>query len=56
MRRGEIAVFDNRRVLHSRHAFSEGAGEGGRRRHLQGAYVEWEDVNSKIRVLRRHLY
>ena len=49
-------MFDNRRVLHGRHAFSEGAGEGGRRRHLQGAYVEWEDVNSKIRVLRRHLY
>ena len=56
MRPGEIAVFDNRRVLHGRHAFSEGAGEEGRRRHLRGAYVEWEDVNSKIRVLRRHLY
>jgi gamma-butyrobetaine dioxygenase len=56
MRPREIAVFDKRRVLHDRHAFSEGTGEGGRRRHRQGAYVEWEDVNSKIRVLRRHLY
>ncbi len=51
MRAGEIAVFDNRRILHGRKAFAEGTG----RRHLQGAYVEWEDADSRIRVLRRRL-
>jgi gamma-butyrobetaine dioxygenase len=51
MRPGEIAVVDNRRILHGRRAFEAGGG----RRHLQGAYVEWEDVDSRIRVLRRHL-
>jgi gamma-butyrobetaine dioxygenase len=51
MRTGEIAAFDNRRILHGRRAFDAGGG----RRHLQGAYLEWEDVNSKIRVLSRRL-
>jgi gamma-butyrobetaine dioxygenase len=50
MQAGQIAVFDNRRVLHGRRAF---AADGGR--HLQGAYVEWEDVDSRIRVLRRNM-
>ncbi|MBT3331957.1 MAG: gamma-butyrobetaine dioxygenase, partial [Rhodospirillaceae bacterium] len=51
MQPGEIAVFDNRRVLHGRRAFAAQSG----RRHLQGAYVEWEDVDSRVRVLRRYL-
>jgi gamma-butyrobetaine dioxygenase len=51
MQAGDIAVFDNRRVLHGRRAFEAGGG----RRHLQGAYLEWEDVESKIRVLRRKI-
>ncbi|MDE0942116.1 MAG: TauD/TfdA family dioxygenase [Alphaproteobacteria bacterium] len=51
MEPGEIAVFDNRRVLHGRRAFAANGGS----RHLQGAYVEWEDVDSRIRVLRRHI-
>jgi gamma-butyrobetaine dioxygenase len=39
----------NRHVLHGRHAFEPGSG----RRHLQGAYVEYEEVVSRIRTLRR---
>jgi gamma-butyrobetaine dioxygenase len=49
MAAGDIACMDNRRILHGRHAFELGAG----RRHLQGAYVEHEEVVSRIRTLRR---
>ena len=49
MRSGDIACMDNRRVLHGRRAFEPGTG----RRHLQGAYVEHEEVVSRIRTLRR---
>ena len=46
---GDIACFDNRRVLHGRNAFQPSVG----RRHLEGAYIEREDVQSRIRTLRR---
>ena len=49
MTAGDIACMDNRRVLHGRRAFEPGTG----RRHLQGAYVEHEEVVSRIRTLRR---
>ena len=49
MRSGDIACMDNRRALHGRRAFEPGTG----RRHLQGAYVEHEEVVSRIRTLRR---
>jgi len=49
MAAGQIAGFDNRRVLHGRRAFDPGCGH----RHLQGAYLEREDLLSRIRVLRR---
>ena len=46
---GEIACFDNRRVLHGRRAFEPTTGM----RHLQGAYLEREDLVSRILTLRR---
>jgi len=49
MRPGDVAGFDNRRVLHGRRAFAATTGL----RHLQGAYMEREEVASRIRVLRR---
>ena len=49
MTAGDIACMDNHRVLHDRRAFEPGTG----RRHLQGAYVEHEEVVSRIRTLRR---
>ena len=49
MRAGEIACMDNRRVLHGRRAFAPGTG----RRLLQGAYLEREEVASRVRTLRR---
>lgn len=49
MRPGDIACFDNRRVLHGRRAFEPSTGL----RHLQGAYLEREDLLSTLRVLQR---
>ena len=46
---GEMVTFDNLRVLHGRTAFGENLkGE----RHVQGAYVDWVEARSKIRVLK----
>ena len=46
---GELLVFDNRRVLHGRAAFDPSSG----RRHLQGCYVDRDQLLSRIRVLER---
>lgn len=44
-----MVTFDNLRVLHGRTAFGENLkGE----RHVQGAYVDWDEARSKIRVLK----
>lgn len=48
---GELVAFDNRRILHGRGPFSEATG----RRVLRGAYVDHDEVYSRLRVLtRRH--
>ena len=46
---GEMVGFHNRRVLHGRRAFNPATG----RRLLRGCYVDWDEVNSRIRVLSR---
>ena len=46
---GELLIFDNRRVLHGRAAFDPSTG----RRHLQGCYVDRDQLLSRIRVLER---
>ena len=48
---GETVVFHNRRVLHGRCAFDPASGY----RRLDGCYVDWEETQSRIRVLRREL-
>lgn len=48
-RPGDLVMFDNRRVLHGRDGFDAGAGH----RHLQGCYVDTDDVHSRIRILAR---
>lgn len=48
---GDMWAFDNRRVLHARRAFDPQTGE----RHLQGAYVDRDEINSRWRVLAREL-
>ncbi|MCZ2723582.1 TauD/TfdA family dioxygenase [Marinomonas sp. 15G1-11] len=46
---GDLIVFDNRRVLHARNAFNLEQGH----RHLQGCYVDRDELLSRIRVLER---
>lgn len=48
---GDLLVFDNRRVLHAREAFDLQQGQ----RHLQGCYVDRDELLSRIRVLERTL-
>ena len=43
---GDMAVFDNRRVLHGREAF-----EPTGRRHLRGCYVDRSEFQSRLRIL-----
>ena len=46
---GDLLVFDNSRVLHGRTAYDPQSGA----RHLQGCYVDNDDLLSRIRVLER---
>jgi gamma-butyrobetaine dioxygenase len=48
---GDMWAFDNRRVLHARREFDPASGA----RHLQGAYVDRDEINSRWRVLKREL-
>ena len=49
LRPGDLAAFDNRRVLHGRTAFDTASG----RRWLRGCYGEREELESKLRMLAR---
>jgi len=46
---GDMWGFDNRRVLHARTEFDPNSGK----RHLQGCYVDRDELLSRIRVLER---
>ena len=46
---GELIAYDNNRILHGRKSFDPGSGE----RHLQGCYMNMEDLDSALRVLDR---
>ena len=46
---GEMACFDNRRILHGRTAFDPSTG----RRWLRGCYSEREELESRLRMLAR---
>jgi gamma-butyrobetaine dioxygenase len=47
MQPGQMAVFDNRRVLHGREAFDPSTGF----RHLHGCYVDRGEFDSRLRKL-----
>ena len=47
LKAGDIFCFDNRRVLHGRTEFDPNSGN----RHLQGYYIERDEINSKLNYL-----
>ncbi len=49
--KGDMLCFDNRRVLHGRTSYNPHSGN----RHLQGYYIEREEVNSKLNYLKKIL-
>ena len=51
MNEGDIAVFDNMRVMHGREGFTVAEGEDGGR-HLHGCYIDWDEINDKMNVLK----
>ncbi len=48
---GEIFAFDNIRILHGRTQFDPSISS----RYLEGMYIDWDEVYSTLRVLRRKL-
>lgn len=46
---GELATFNNRRVLHGRASFDEKSGE----RYLQGCYIDADDFCSKYELYKK---
>jgi gamma-butyrobetaine dioxygenase len=54
LKEGDAVLFDNRRVLHARTAFSDGdgVGEGESNRWLKGCYLEADALLDRGRVLR----
>lgn len=46
---GELAIFDNRRLLHARDAFEGTSGH----RWLQGCYMERDEIRSRYRMIKR---
>ena len=47
LKAGDIFCFDNRRVLHGRTKFDANSGD----RHLQGYYIEKDEIVSKLNYL-----
>ena len=48
---GDIAVFDNTRVTHGREAF-----DPSEPRHLEGCYMDWDEIDSRTRVIKADLF
>jgi len=49
LRPGELIAYDNNRILHGRKSFDPHSGE----RHLQGCYLNMEDLDSAMRMSER---
>ncbi|XP_077375000.1 gamma-butyrobetaine dioxygenase [Festucalex cinctus] len=49
MEAGDMVTFDNWRLLHGRKSY---VSNPERVRHLEGAYLDWDEVMSRLRVLR----
>jgi gamma-butyrobetaine dioxygenase len=50
---GTILCFDNSRLVHGRKKYQDVAGNA---RHLVGAYLDWDEIYSRLRVLQKQLH
>ncbi|XP_072015373.1 gamma-butyrobetaine dioxygenase-like [Amphiura filiformis] len=50
---GDIVSFDNQRVLHGRSGFTVTETST---RHLEGAYIDWDEACSRMRVIREQMF
>ncbi|XP_073693157.1 gamma-butyrobetaine dioxygenase [Garra rufa] len=50
MEPGDLVTFDNWRLLHGRKSYQS---RGQNLRHLEGAYLDWDEVMSRLRVLQK---
>uniref|UniRef100_A0A8B9LMJ8 Butyrobetaine (gamma), 2-oxoglutarate dioxygenase (gamma-butyrobetaine hydroxylase) 1 n=1 Tax=Astyanax mexicanus TaxID=7994 RepID=A0A8B9LMJ8_ASTMX len=50
MEPGDLVTFDNWRLLHGRKSYLSGSIN---LRHLEGAYLDWDEVMSRLRLLRK---
>ncbi|XP_070710509.1 gamma-butyrobetaine dioxygenase [Pempheris klunzingeri] len=53
MEPGDIVTFDNWRLLHGRRSYIS---RPDRLRHLEGAYLDWDEVMSRLRILRSSVH
>nr|XP_054762354.1 gamma-butyrobetaine dioxygenase-like [Lytechinus pictus] len=58
MEKGDMVIFDNRRVLHGRLGFEVHVKEGeeSKKRHLEGGYLDWDGIKSKMRLLHEEIH
>lgn len=47
---GDLVTFDNSRLLHGRKSY---VSSPDRVRHLEGVYLDWDEVMSRLRILRK---
>ncbi|XP_075423404.1 gamma-butyrobetaine dioxygenase isoform X2 [Ascaphus truei] len=52
MKPGQVVTFDNWRILHGRRSYQPSMGMS---RHLEGSYLDWDVVMSRMRSLKRKL-
>ncbi|XP_053305146.1 gamma-butyrobetaine dioxygenase [Spea bombifrons] len=52
MKPGQVVTFDNWRILHGRKSYESGVEVS---RHLEGSYLDWDVVMSRMRSLKRKL-
>lgn len=50
---GDLVTFDNWRLLHGRKSY---VSHHENLRHLEGAYLDWDEVMSRLRILRKAVH
>ncbi|KAJ7985746.1 hypothetical protein DPEC_G00343660 [Dallia pectoralis] len=53
MEPGDLVTFDNWRLLHGRKSY---VSHSDQVRHLEGAYLDWDEVMSRFRILRKSVH